>query len=341
MDINNCHALVVDDDTEITAIVCEVLENQGVTVSTAHNGARAIELFSQSIIDVVITDIRMDGMSGFELMKRIQLLDSTVKVIVMTGYDSYDMVLRALQAGAYEYLDKPLDNHQAIVSCISRAYESTQLSRENEKLMERLAISNNKLSVANTRLVQLNKKLKHLAITDSLTQLYNRRYLDQVIRRETQRRNRYRDPLSIIILDVDKFKDFNDEFGHDGGDKALKKVGSVLNNCARNTDIVGRYGGEEFVVILTKTPPHNARIFADRVRHEISSQVIEMEDKTGKITVSIGIAGVNENDDPIDDKVLLMQADSALYVAKDSGRNCVVHHDDIGDGNEQAGRKTA
>ncbi len=341
MDINNCHALVVDDDTEITAIVSEVLENRGVTVSKAHSGAQALELFAENIIDVVITDIRMDGMSGFELIKRIQLLDSTVKVIVMTGYDSYDMVLRALQAGAYEYLDKPLDNHQAIVSCTSRAYESTQLSRENAKLMERLTISNNKLSVANTRLVQLNKKLKHLAITDSLTQLYNRRYLDQVMRRETQRRNRYRDPLSVIVLDVDKFKEFNDKYGHDGGDRALKKVGSVLNSCARNTDIVGRYGGEEFVVILTKTPPHNARIFADRVRHEIESQIIELDDTSGNITVSIGIAGVNENDDPIEDKVLLLQADSALYVAKDSGRNCVVHHDDISGANEQDDRKTA
>jgi diguanylate cyclase (GGDEF)-like protein len=341
MDISNCHALVVDDDTAITDIVGELLENNGVTVSKAFNGTQALEVFAQNIIDVVLTDVRMDGMSGFELMKRIQLLDPAVKVIIMTGYGSHDMVQRALQAGAYEYLDKPLDNHQAVVSSTSRAYESTQLYRENVKLLERLTISDNKLSVANTRLVQLNKKLKHLAITDSLTHLYNRRYLDQVIRREAQRRNRYKDPLSFIILDIDNFKDFNEKFGHDGGDQALKTVGLVLNNCARNTDIVGRYGGEEFVVILTKTPPHNARIFADRVRHEIESQLIDMEAENGTITVSIGIAGVNDNDGTIEGKELLAQADSALSIAKDSGRNCVVHHDDISLASQQAKPKAA
>ena len=202
MDINSCHALVVDDDAAITDIVGEVLEQHGVTVSKASSGMEALEIFSEHVIDVVLTDIRMDGMSGFELMKRIQLLDPAVKVIVMTGYDSYDMVLRALQAGAYEYLDKPLGKHQAIISSVTRAYENALLFRENAKLMEHVTSSNNKLSIANKRLVQLNKKLKHLAITDSLTQLYNRRYIDQVMRREAQRRNRYHDPLSVIVLDV-------------------------------------------------------------------------------------------------------------------------------------------
>jgi len=335
MDIKSCHALVVDDESAITDIVGEVLEQQGVTVSKAESGMEALEIFTEQVIDVVLTDIRMEGMSGFELMKRIQLLDPAVKVIVMTGYDSYDMVLRALQAGAYEYLDKPLENHQAIVSSVTRAYENALLYRENQQLMERITVSNNKLSIANKRLVQLNKKLKHLAITDSLTQLYNRRYVDQVMRREAQRRNRYHDPLSVIVLDVDNFKKFNDTHGHDGGDQALKVVGNALTNCARNTDIVGRYGGEEFVVVLTKTPPENARIFAERVRREIEKQDVEMEGGSGNITVSIGIAGVDSNDEAIEGKALLINADNALYSAKANGRNCVVHFDDMGHSDEE------
>ena len=329
MDIKSCHALVVDDDAAITDIVGEVLEQHGMTVSKASSGLEALEIFTEHVIDVVLTDIRMEGMSGFELMKRIQLLDPAVKVIVMTGYDSYDMVLRALQAGAYEYLDKPLEKHQAIISSVTRAYENALLYRENAGLVERISITNDKLSIANKRLVQLNKKLKHLAITDSLTQLYNRRYVDQVMRREAQRRNRYNDPLSVIILDVDKFKYFNDTHGHDGGDHALKVVGAALTRCARNTDVVGRYGGEEFVVVLTKTPPHNAHIFAERVRQDIESQVVQMGNATGKITVSVGIAGVSGNDEAIDGKTLLINADDALYEAKDRGRNCVVHFDDM------------
>ncbi len=329
MDINSCHALVVDDDPAITEIVREVLQQDGVTVTTASNGIEALEVFTEQVIDVVLTDIRMNGMSGFELMKRIQLLDPAVKVIVMTGYDSYDMVLRALQAGAYEYLDKPLDKHQAITSSVTRAYENALLYRENAKLLERVTISNDKLSIANKRLVLLNKKLKHLAITDSLTQLYNRRYIDQVIRREAQRRNRYHDPLSVIVIDVDNFKRFNDTHGHDGGDQALKVVGDALTSCARNTDVVGRYGGEEFVIILTKTPPHNARIFAERVRAKIEAQVIQMGDENGQITVSVGIAGVNADDEAVEGKSLLINADDALYEAKNTGRNRVVHFNDM------------
>ena len=330
MDINSCHALVVDDDPAITEIVKEVLEQDGVTVTTASNGNEALEVFTEQVIDVVLTDIRMDGMSGFELMKRIQLLDPAVKVIVMTGYDSYDMVRRALQAGAYEYLDKPLDMHQAITSSVTRAYENALLYRENAKLLERVTVSNDKLSIANKRLVQLNKKLKHLAITDSLTQLYNRRYIDQAMRREAQRRNRYHDPLSLIVLDVDNFKKFNDTYGHDGGDHALKIVGDVLTSCARNTDVVGRYGGEEFVVVLTKTPPHNARIFAERVRAKIEAQIVDLgDDNTGRITVSVGIAGVNSDNEAIEGKALLINADDALYEAKNMGRNRVVHFDDM------------
>ena len=329
MDINSCHALVVDDDPAITEIVKEVLGQHGVTVSTAGNGMQALEIFAEQVIDVVLTDIRMQGMSGFELMKRIKLLDPAVKVIVMTGYDSYDMVRQALQAGAYEYLDKPLEKHQAITSSVTRAYENAQLYRENANLLERITISNYKLSTANQRLLQLNKKLKHLAITDSLTQLYNRRYIDQVMRREAQRHNRYHDPLSVIVLDVDNFKKFNDTYGHDGGDHALKVVSDSLTSCARNTDAVGRYGGEEFVVVLTKTPPHNARVFAERVRQEIEAQVVKMGDETGQITVSIGIAGINADDEAIEGKALLINADNALYEAKNMGRNRVVHFDDM------------
>lgn len=339
MDVNSCHALVVDDDDAITEIIREVLEQQGITVSTASNGVQALEVFAEQIIDVVLTDIRMEGMSGFQLMKRIQLLDPAVKIIVMTAHDSYDMVRRALQAGAYEYLDKPLKKHDAITSAVIRAYENVLLYRENANLVERVSISNDKLSIANKRLVQLNKKLKQLAITDSLTQLYNRRYIDQVMRKEAQRRNRYQDPLSVIVLDVDNFKNFNDTHGHDGGDHALKVVSDSLTSCARGTDVVGRYGGEEFVVVLTKTSPYNARIFAERLRQQIESQVVQIGEKSGQITVSIGIAGIDEKDVAIDGKTLLINADYALYEAKHKGRNCVVHFDDIQD--KLALKKTA
>ena len=168
----------------------------------------------------------------------------------MTGFDSYDMLRRALHAGAYDYLSKPLDDHGIIVSTVSRAFESSRLIRENRQLIERLTASHSQLSTANKQLIKLNHRLRLLAITDGLTQLYNRRFIDQTIDKEAQRRNRYASPLSVLLLDVDNFKQFNDTHGHDGGDTVLKNVAATLRRCVRKTDVVGRYGGEEFIVLL-------------------------------------------------------------------------------------------
>jgi len=329
MDFKYCNVLVVDDEPAIVEVVSHVLSEQGFCVHQAVSGERALEVFAEHVVDIVITDIRMDGISGFELMKRVQAMDSAVKVIVMTGYDSYDMVLRALQSGAYDYLDKPLDDHQLIIAAARRAADSSKMHRENVLLMERLKASHQKLAAANQKLVDMNKRLKILAITDGLTRLYNRRYIDQAIKKEAERRNRYEDPFSVILLDVDHFKLFNDDHGHDGGDQALQRVSEILTKCARNTDIVGRYGGEEFIVLLTKTPPENARVFAERVRAAIEESELKLETGIAKMTASIGIAGVAAQDPHISGRDLIIAADKALYAAKDAGRNQINHFDGI------------
>lgn len=316
------HVLVVDDEETIVTVIRDVLTQAGYSTLSALSAEEALEVYSVNPVDVVLTDIRMGGMDGFELMRHLKLLDKDLNIIVMTGFDSYETVLQALQSGAYDYMQKPLDNHAELVATIDRACSNARLVKENAKLIKELAGSHAKLSEANRSLVEANHKLKKMASTDSLTLLFNRRYFDQVISRELARRNRYKLALSMVMLDIDNFKEINDSYGHEAGDEALKKVAEVISESARTSDIVARYGGEEFGIVLPQTEPVNAVIFAERTRSAIENTDFHLRGgEKINLTVSLGIAGASPKCIAIDPKSLIAAADRALYKAKTSGRN--------------------
>ncbi len=292
------------------------------SVTTATSAEQALEAFALQEFDVVVTDVQMGEMSGFDLLKRLRLIDNSLKVIMMTSYNSYESVLQALQLGAYDYIQKPIKNHASVVAAVQRAYESTKLQQENLDLLVQLRASHDQLSAANKQLKDANRKLKRLAVTDGLTNLYNRRFFDQVIKREIGRRNRYGLALSVVMIDIDNFKEFNDTYGHAGGDQAIKTVASVITASARTTDVVARYGGEEFVVALPLTDPRRGTTFAERLRRSMEKQIIEISDtEKTTITLSIGIAGVTATDPPVSTAQLLKLADQALYISKQQGKN--------------------
>jgi len=319
----NYKALLVDDEPAILTVLTQVLEDDGFTVLTATSGEEAVTILKAHPFDVIMTDIRMQGISGFELIEHVETIDTAVKTIVMTGYDSYDMVKRALRTGAYDYLSKPLDEHEVIKLCANRAAQATRLVRDNAELVEQLRASHTMLEQANDQLRVLNEELRIQANTDSLTGIYNRRFLDASILNEVTRRNRYPDPLSVAMIDVDHFKIFNDQHGHEGGDIVLQEIANILEECARNTDVVGRYGGEEFMVVLPKTTPENALLFAERVRKAISEKAILLNDVACGITVSIGVSGVDDRFPDVTSAQLVHASDRALYSAKESGRDCI------------------
>ena len=326
------HILVVDDEETIVTVITDILTQAGYNALGALSGEEALDIYSVSPVDVVLTDIRMGGMDGFELMRHLKLMDKDLNIIVMTGFDSYETVLQALQSGAYDYMQKPLDNHADLVNTIDHACSSARLVKENAKLVKELASSHAKLSDANRALVEVNHKLRKMASTDSLTLLFNRRYFDQVVNRELARRNRYNLAISLVMLDIDNFKEINDTYGHDAGDQALKAIADIISSCARNSDIVARYGGEEFGVVLPQTEPANAVIFAERARTAIEQSVFNI--KTGvevNLTLSLGVAGASSKCGAIDPKELISAADKALYKAKTSGRNCYVCSTAFGD----------
>ncbi|MCS6861857.1 MAG: GGDEF domain-containing protein [Abditibacteriales bacterium] len=181
------------------------------------------------------------------------------------------------------------------------------------------------------------KELEAQAILDSLTGLFNRRYVEMALEREIQRWRRYRAPVTCLMIDVDYFKSINDRYGHPTGDWVLREVGKVLKDGVRTTDIVGRYGGEEFIVLLTNTDARQGRALAERLRAAVSAMRLPYPPKSSpniqsggalKLTVSIGLCGLHYEREEFTASEVIRRADDALYQAKRNGRNCVVSYVD-------------
>ena len=160
------------------------------------------------------------------------------------------------------------------------------------------------------------KEFKFLAETDSLTGLYNRRKIEELLQKEIDRSRRYGSPLSLVFLDIDNFKELNDTYGHAKGDEVLSKVACIIKNEVRATDFVGRYGGEEFLIILPHTQPQQALSLAHRIRKRVE----EADLGVGKLTVSVGVTGLREKDSI---ETLFNRVDRAMYMAKERGKNRV------------------
>lgn len=326
-------ALVVDDETSIRGMVAQVLTDEGYQITQASSGEEAFAMFQKQPFPVVFTDVRMGGMSGLDLLKQLKQLKTDAHVIIMTSHGTMDVAVNALKAGAYDFLHKPFDDLELIANVAKRAMQSYVLVREREKLVATLKSRNeamanlNKafkaltvtLKNKNQALENLNEAFKAMAIRDDLTKLFNRRYFDEAIASEVVRATRYNRDLSLIFMDVDHFKNFNDEFGHQLGDVALKKISAILTDAVRETDIATRYGGEEFLVILPETSKEDARAVADKIRETIANTPIEGVQK--KVTISAGVATLGQDGNTTAE--LIGKADQAVYQAKREGRDRV------------------
>jgi len=242
----------------------------------------------------------MQGMDGLELTKKIKS-KYHADVMVMTGYSADYSYEEAVKAGASDFIFKPF-KFEELELRISRVLRESEIKQER---------------------VNLLKKLEKLAITDALTKLYNSRHFFSEIKTEIMRNKRYSRNLSLLILDIDFFKKYNDNWGHVEGDRVLMEIGKTIKSCMRSMDTAYRYGGEEFAIILPETGIEEACVVGTRIKDNISVLIFEPEPgEKQSIKISIGATELIDGEDY---KTFIKRADKALYKSKDAGRDKLCH----------------
>jgi len=282
--------LIIDDEEAICALFAALLKQYGCyQIVTTTDGRKVMDLLHSERFDVVLMDMRMPALTGSDLLRQITQAFEELPVIIVTGHGTIEAAVESMQAGAADFVTKPVPGAVLHIR-IQKALEHTHTRR--------------------------------LASTDGLTELYNHRTFQERLAQEVDRANRYGRPLSLVMVDVDHFKIYNDTYGHPQGDIVLRELARLLREVSRTSDVVARYGGEEFALIL----PETDRVSAQKIGHRLCEQVErhafpgEGHLPSNALTISIGVAthtpaGTKE--------ALLKNADAALYNAKRSGRNRV------------------
>ncbi len=305
--------LVVDDHEDNIELLRARLEARGYEVYGANDGQAALEQVEHVCPDLILLDVMMPKMDGMEVVRRLKTNKNLpfIPVIMQTALDSTENKVEGLDAGADDYITKPINfaELEARVNSLLRikALQSDLAAREKE-------------------LSELNDRLRQISLTDGLTQVENRRSLEERLNEMWQHSVRLHEPIALVMCDIDWFKSVNDNHGHQAGDSVLKEFAQLLKAEAREIDRVGRYGGEEFLLILPGTVLDAAVTFAERLREKVEHHTFTYAG--GKLcrTMSCGVAG-SPHPRVKDQEALLKASDDALYVAKETGRNRVVRFD--------------
>jgi two-component system cell cycle response regulator len=298
--------LVAEDHPATRKLLETILNNAGFAVTVAANGREALGLFRREFTPVVLMDWVMPELNGIELCKALRhsATQGYVYILFLTARDSKADVVRALEAGADDYITKPF-HREELLARIKTGLRILDLERS---------------------LKQATEEIKILSLTDHLTGIYNRAYLNERLPHEVKRSVRYEHPLQVIMCDIDHFKAVNDLHGHQAGDEVLRGFASFLRGSIRqNLDWVARYGGEEFVLVLPETDATGAYAVAERMRQTVAQKRFRIQEKGIRVTASWGIAGLDPHrlEENLSSDALLNEADRCLLSAKRSGRNTV------------------
>lgn len=296
--------LLVDDQAMIYEAVRRMLsDTKEIELHYCSEGAKALQMATEIKPDVILQDLIMPDVDGLMLVKfyRASSITSDIPIVVLSSKEEAKTKAEAFSNGANDYLVKLPDKIEMLARLRYHAKAHAALLERNAAVEE----------------------LKRISVTDGLTKIYNRRYFDETLANEFQRARREQHPLSVVLLDVDHFKLFNDHYGHQAGDDCLVKVASaVQSSVLRSADTVARYGGEEFVVILPNSTSEGALVIAEKIRQAIITEEIPHEQSSVAeyVTVSLGVATTVPDKDS-QAEALVRLADQNLYRAKEEGRN--------------------
>lgn len=295
---NSFKILIVEDDIKVVETMKDILGEEGYEVFGAGTICAAEEKLRKNFYNVVLLDLKLPDGSGLKLLKKIKRINDETMTIVSTGFASLESSVFALNEGAFAYIQKPL-NIDEVKIFIKKALKMQKLSFENKNLLS---------------------KLEDFSLKDSHTGIYNHRYLMERLDSELKRARRYILPLSIIMMDIDYFKAFNDVYGHQYGDVILKELAQYLLKFSRSSDIVFRYGGEEFIILLPDTNKEGATMFGERLLDKIKEHIFDPGGKEIKLKMSMGVSSFPEDEVEVTTDII-GAADKALNQAKEMGGN--------------------
>ena len=291
--------IVVADDSRIyRKLVESALPRDEYTAFFAENGREATHLIATHRPLILLTDWEMPDVNGLELCKQIRQSSSYTYVILLTSNATKDQIIKGLAAGADDYLTKPFHSGE---------------------LLARVAVGR-RIVELHRQISEKNRLLEELALTDPLTGLPNRRAVEYRATPELSAAARHGFSLWVVIADLDHFKNVNDTYGHDAGDLVLKQFAAILRANTRSSNMCGRIGGEEFVLVLGHSDRDGVRSAVDRIRRCLENEAFTFNAKSLRVTASFGISGFHGKKAP-ELNQLLRQADAALYAAKNRGRN--------------------
>jgi len=291
--LKSMKVLIVDDDVDSLAIARLRLKKDGYIIESAGGGEEGLNKAREDIPDLILLDVQMPGRNGYEVCEELKSDPElcNIPIIFLSAADDISEKVKGLDLGAVDYVTKPFD--------IFELRARVRAALRTKRLQDLLLIYSE---------------------VDSLTEIYNRRVLMERLQQEWDRNLRSIGAFSFIMADIDRFKRVNDTYGHPIGDVVLEKIAYILKHSIRSGDIVGRYGGEEFGIIMVNSTAEEACVASGRYRHAIELTVFKSKKEEFSVTVSFGVAnstGMNSVTE------LVSAADSALYKAKESGRNMV------------------
>ena len=309
---------IVDDVPINIQVLSTILSEEKYNIAVATNGEQALKMIRDVDPDIVLLDIMMPGIDGFEVCKELKSCQETlgIPIIFLTARTDTEDIINGFHHGAVDFVTKPFNTTELK----ARVRTHIELKRSRDLIVEMnkrlLSEIEEKERMAKDR-ERLVKELEKMAITDSMTALYNHRHSIELLKKEIAEAKRYSQPLSLLMLDIDHFKSVNDTYGHPDGDTVLIEVSATIKELLRDSDHAGRYGGEEFIVVLPHTATKEAHITAERIRKNV--EAIKWDIEGLRITISAGVATF-DNETPSD---LIKKADHLLYQAKNNGRNQV------------------
>ena len=321
--------LCVDDDSTVLRSLRSLLSarlDPGTRIEIAESGAEALEICAELetqglACSVLVSDFIMPGMRGDELLVQVHRRWPETLTIMLTGQSDLEGVKRSInEAALYRFIEKPFDNEDMVltIQAARRAYrQGRELAQRNAQLEQLNRELEGLVAERTAQLEAANRELRALSLTDALTGLANRRRLNEALEQEWLRSGRAEHELALILLDIDHFKAVNDQHGHPVGDQVLVELAQLLRQGVRGSDVVGRWGGEEFLVLSPDTGLAGAMALAEKLRETIAQHRFAV---VGHKTSSFGVATLNRSEEL---PQLLARVDAALYRSKSTGRNRV------------------